>query len=246
MTPSASRPESETPDVREFVASATAKIESIIDSAESVAAEIRDEASADADHYGRTRRAAVDSELEERHADYGRRLEAAALKAQELTEPLLAEVDFVRTAAKRLGGRLEEISSALRALADELAPGPGDTRAQEAPGPAGEDDSSEAEEQPEPVAIESPAQSLPPSVSLSGGKSDLPRQSQRETREASSESPPTEALLLATQLAVSGSSREQIEAELRQRFEIENVNAVLDELLGPEQPAGAGTFPSAD
>ncbi|HET9153236.1 MAG TPA: hypothetical protein VFN85_03880 [Solirubrobacterales bacterium] len=42
------------------------------------------------------------------------------------------------------------------------------------------------------------------------------------------------ARLLATQLAVSGSSREEIEQRLRNRFEIEDTSPILDAILGPE------------
>ncbi|HEX3239225.1 MAG TPA: hypothetical protein VHR18_03705 [Solirubrobacterales bacterium] len=42
------------------------------------------------------------------------------------------------------------------------------------------------------------------------------------------------ARLLATQMAVSGSSREEIEAKLRNGFEIEDTDAILDAILGPE------------
>jgi cell division septum initiation protein DivIVA len=42
------------------------------------------------------------------------------------------------------------------------------------------------------------------------------------------------ARLLATQMAVSGSSREEIEARLRNRFEIDDASAILDAILGPE------------
>jgi cell division septum initiation protein DivIVA len=40
--------------------------------------------------------------------------------------------------------------------------------------------------------------------------------------------------LLATQMAVSGSSREEIEARLRSGFEIEDAAGILDAILGPE------------
>ena len=43
------------------------------------------------------------------------------------------------------------------------------------------------------------------------------------------------ARLLATQLAVSGSSREEIAERLRNRFEIEDTTAILDAILGPEE-----------
>lgn len=45
---------------------------------------------------------------------------------------------------------------------------------------------------------------------------------------------PAGARLLATQLAVSGSSREEIADRLRNGFEIEDTDAILDAILGPE------------
>lgn len=42
------------------------------------------------------------------------------------------------------------------------------------------------------------------------------------------------ARLLATQMAISGSSREEIAHRLRSGFEIENADAILDAILGPE------------
>jgi vacuolar-type H+-ATPase subunit H len=45
---------------------------------------------------------------------------------------------------------------------------------------------------------------------------------------------PAGARLLATQMAVSGSSREEIEAKLRNGFEIEDTASILDAILGPE------------
>lgn len=45
---------------------------------------------------------------------------------------------------------------------------------------------------------------------------------------------PAGARLLATQMAVSGSSREEIEARLRNGFAIADTQAILDAILGPE------------
>lgn len=42
------------------------------------------------------------------------------------------------------------------------------------------------------------------------------------------------ARLLATQMAVSGNSREEIEARLRNGFDIEDTASILDAILGPE------------
>jgi hypothetical protein len=43
------------------------------------------------------------------------------------------------------------------------------------------------------------------------------------------------ARLLATQMAVSGSSRVEIEQRLRSGFEIEDTSEILDAILGPEE-----------
>jgi small-conductance mechanosensitive channel len=46
---------------------------------------------------------------------------------------------------------------------------------------------------------------------------------------------PSGARLLATQMAVSGSSREEIERRLRNEFGIEDAHAILDAIMGPEE-----------
>ncbi len=46
---------------------------------------------------------------------------------------------------------------------------------------------------------------------------------------------PAGARLLATQMAVSGNSREEIELRLRNGFEIDDTTAILDAILGPEE-----------
>lgn len=58
-----------------------------------------------------------------------------------------------------------------------------------------------------------------------------------ELRAAPAEEPGSAAgaRLLATQMAVSGSSREEIEAKLRNGFEIEDTASILDAILGPEE-----------
>lgn len=43
------------------------------------------------------------------------------------------------------------------------------------------------------------------------------------------------ARLLATQMAVSGADRKEIEARLRSGFEIEDASEILDAILGPEE-----------
>lgn len=55
-----------------------------------------------------------------------------------------------------------------------------------------------------------------------------------ELRPVPGEATAAGARLLATQMAVSGSSREEIEARLRNGFEIEDTAAIVDAILGPE------------
>lgn len=57
------------------------------------------------------------------------------------------------------------------------------------------------------------------------------QQQEEETRRSDAAG----ARLLATQLAVSGSSREEIAQRLRNGFEIEDTDAILDAILGPEE-----------
>jgi len=62
---------------------------------------------------------------------------------------------------------------------------------------------------------------------------DVPAPAPATPSERSSDAPG--ARLLATQMAVSGSSREEIAERLRNGFEIEDADAILDAILGPEE-----------
>jgi vacuolar-type H+-ATPase subunit H len=57
----------------------------------------------------------------------------------------------------------------------------------------------------------------------------------REAEPAPDRGTPAGARLLATQMAVSGNSREEIELRLRNGFEIDDATAILDAILGPEE-----------
>jgi vacuolar-type H+-ATPase subunit H len=96
-----------------------------------------------------------------------------------------------------------------------------------------------------------------PTLSVVGGLPEMPVQPSQDDRclrdtahvEESAAPPPSQdfseeislgngnpagARLLATQMAVSGSSRAEIEARLRNGFEIADTRAILDAILGPE------------
>jgi hypothetical protein len=57
---------------------------------------------------------------------------------------------------------------------------------------------------------------------------------------------PEEALIKATQMAVSGSARSEIEATLREEYKVSDAGRVVEQILGPEQLAPAATGPTED
>jgi len=64
----------------------------------------------------------------------------------------------------------------------------------------------------------------------------MPVESDPETpRSVGSRSAAAGARLLATQMAVSGSSREEIAERLHSGFDIDDTNQILDAILGPEE-----------
>lgn len=74
------------------------------------------------------------------------------------------------------------------------------------------------------VAVERPERRLRPVEEIGSEPDPSPRRPDS-----------TGARLLATQMAVSGSSREEIEARLRSGFEVEDASEILDAILGPEE-----------
>lgn len=78
---------------------------------------------------------------------------------------------------------------------------------------------------PPPRAPEPPPAKEPPAV-----EAPPPPVEERPTSQSGSAA----ARLLATQMAVSGSSRTEIEMRLRSGFQIEDTNEILDAILGPE------------
>jgi len=67
------------------------------------------------------------------------------------------------------------------------------------------------------------------------GAEDEERQKSGDGRSAPRRAGSAGARLLATQMAVSGADRGEIEARLRSGFEIEDTGEILDAILGPEE-----------
>jgi vacuolar-type H+-ATPase subunit H len=124
----------------------------------------------------------------------------------DLTDSLIAQAAAIRDHSKQL---LASLSEAKRRLAAE---GGAEIAAVPAPTPA---DSARAPHLSAVAPIGEPPAGPGPDAAEPGGNA-------------------AGARLLATQMAVSGSSREEIEERLRNGFEIEDTASILDAILGPE------------
>jgi hypothetical protein len=144
--------------------------------------------------------------LAQARAEADRAAEGRISELSELVDSLLGQAISLRREAERLQTSLEEANS-------RIDPGrPVEAREQL---PAPPEPAPSRQEAPRLRAVSQPQEPAP----------------------ASEEKAPDAAgaRLLATQMAVSGSSREEIEARLRNRFEIEDTTPILDAILGPEE-----------
>ena len=130
----------------------------------------------------------------------------------DLTDSLIAQAAAIRDQSKQL---LASLAEAKRRIAAE---GGVEIAAVETPaGSARTPHLSAVESAGEPIAP-TPIAPVPSESSPGGGEGGA-----------------AGARLLATQMAVSGSSREEIAARLRNGFEIEDTASILDAILGPEE-----------
>ncbi|HWH20541.1 MAG TPA: hypothetical protein VN671_08405 [Solirubrobacterales bacterium] len=209
---------------REIEDSTAARLAEIVAAAERAAKQVIDQAEEEA----RTRLSDADEEAE--------RIVAARLAGlADLTEEINAQ-------AEALVSQAEALQQALARAKAEI--GGGEALGSAAP---------MGRREPEPATTRSKPTS--PSLTVVGGVQEEPAPEVRlprgvPTRESAAghEGPPAEAApeptgiggtpagarLLATQMAVSGSSREEIEARLRSGFAIADTQAILDAILGPE------------
>ncbi|HKH65513.1 MAG TPA: hypothetical protein VKA35_08635 [Solirubrobacterales bacterium] len=147
--------------------------------------------------------------LAQAQADAGRASAGRIGELSELIDSLLGQAISLRREAERLQETLE--AARLR-IDGEEAPAPAPESAPREPQPRTE----EVSEAPRLRAVS------PPEVPAVVPGPDARR------------SDPAGARLLATQLAVSGSSREEIAERLRNGFEIEDADGILNAILGPE------------
>lgn len=143
--------------------------------------------------------------LAQARAEADRFSEGRLSDLSDLVDALLGQARSLRCEAERLQATLEDAQFRLETGAP-TATGAEDGRA----------------------SMEEPPETRPPrlrAVAADEEPAPLPEASRNDA---------AGARLLATQLAVAGSSREEIEDRLRNRFEIEDPKAILDAILGPE------------
>jgi len=144
--------------------------------------------------------------LAQARVEADRQSEGRVAELSSLIDTLLGQAISLRQEAERLQATLE----AARARIDGEEP-------------AGAPPPVEQVEAPRLRAVDSPEVPTPePPVVEPAPEPEIPRSDAAGAR------------LLATQLAVSGSSREEIAERLRNGFEIEDADAILDAILGPE------------
>jgi hypothetical protein len=247
------------PELRRSVGEATERIHEIIDAAERVASDIRGDAEAEARTYIAERRAEADRAAEERSRSLDQLTKSLADTAERFkheAERMLAELDQAIVEARAGVYR----HGAVSALGDDPAPAPAPrepepTREPEPLAPerdplSFESMSREPRRTRKPVGLEplpplepqdDPFQ-LPPldpqeigrdrpraAVSAYPGRSD---RSWRDESPAPSADQTSEALLRATQLAVTGKGRDEITDILRTDYPGLDTKPLLDEILG--------------
>jgi hypothetical protein len=196
-------------ELKRVVDAAAQRVDEIVDGAERVASEILAEAEAEAARYVDERRREVEQVIDEWSADLNGLAELLSRREgtlRELTEGMISE--------------LEEISGVLRRIPPamnrwhELSP--------DASSSAEPNDSQQGEllDSPEPAVGEAP-------VATTGVEA--PAEPEVGANAVGHES----AVLRAAQMAVGGSSREEIERALSTELAISDPGPIVDELFGP-------------
>lgn len=150
--------------------------------------------------------------LAQAQAEADRLAEDRTGELTDLIDTLLGQALSLRREAEKLQATLEEARARIegQADADEPAPAP-------------------IEQPEEPEQLEEPEIAVAPRLrAVVFEEAPVAEESVRRSDAAG-------ARLLATQMAISGSSREEIAHRLRNGFEIEDTDAILDAILGPEE-----------
>ncbi|MFL5899342.1 MAG: hypothetical protein ACJ76D_12965 [Solirubrobacterales bacterium] len=157
---------------------------------------------------------AAESVIDDAEAQARRHLAQAKAEADRVAEGRLSELAAVVDSLVAQAGSLRQDAERLQATLEEAQA----RLAGEEPAPVME----------QPREAGAQVEPQPPRLWAVGGDDQAPGSSVGDRDKAAG------ARLLATQLAVSGSSREEIEARLRTGFEVEDTSAILDAILGPD------------
>ena len=198
-------------ELKRVVDAAAERVDEIVDGAERVAAEIIADAEAEAARYAEDRRREADEVMDQWSADL-----------RGLAELLGRQESRLSDLTQSMIGELEEIAAVLRGIPPEIA------RSREAPprprGPAGpEGRPPEPSPHPPPPPQAAAPERDEPAADPAGDPGEGARPHGRE-----------HALLRAAQMAVAGSSREEIERALRAELGIGDPGPIVDELLGAQ------------
>ena len=237
-----------TPDLRRTVGEATERIHEIIDAAEQVALDIRRDAESEARTYLEERRSEADKAAEERRREADQAAEERSKELDDLTRSLADTAEEFKHQAERLLADLDRTIVDARAsiyragseaaVSDEADESVKDEADEDKPA-----DDEATEEKPllslesEPFSVEAlsadhkdldelpplePEAAQPAAVSAYAGTAEGPADDDRTS----------EALLRATQLAVTGKERDEIADVLRADYPGVDTEPLLDEILG--------------
>jgi hypothetical protein len=190
---------------RALRATTAERLEAIVEAAERAAESVIDDAESQARRY-----------LAQAQAEADRLAESRATELSDLIETLLGQALSLRREAESLQATLEEARG--RIYGEDEPVEPESEPELEAPDGLGEDLEEIEPERPAPPRLRAVGLEGSPAGEVGGRRSDA-----------------AGARLLATQMAISGSSREEIAHRLRNGFEIEDADAILDAILGPEE-----------
>jgi hypothetical protein len=173
---------------------------------------------------------AAESIRAEAEAEASRYLEDRRHEADRVVEERTRELDEL---SRVLSERARFAAEQVETLAAAVQRGVDAIRGPQAPAPPAKTPPLRlASEQPEPPGAPEPPRAPGPSE---GDEPPAPGNEGRFTRGTPSEEP----LLRATQMAVAGSARDEIEQALRREFGLEEPRPIVDQILGPNASAGS-------
>jgi hypothetical protein len=213
-------------DLRRSVSIAAERIQEILDTAEHVAEGIQTEAKAEAERY-----------LAQKRSEADELAESQAQRLEQALDPLRAQLRTIeRTSAEMVSAVEAAIASTRGTSVDSPKPRPVEVEAEaetEQPEPESalelDEDAAPAPRKPVPV----PAPRAYAGTGRGPDSAWEPEPPSRDAATARGAELRESAVIRATQLAISGSARSEIEAALREDFGFEDPRPIVDEVLGP-------------